>query len=93
MPWKQTQQASLADALIVEHKSLSGLNDVHNIVNWHEIEKIPSNLYSSTRACSLLLMLKMPIIQAWYKLECKKNTCQELCLTQINKYINITMKL
>ena len=31
MSWKNTQQTSLADALVIEHKSLSELDDVHNI--------------------------------------------------------------
>jgi IS5 family transposase len=33
MSWKNTQQHSLADALIVEHKSLSELDAVHDIIN------------------------------------------------------------
>ena len=39
MSWKNTQQSSLADALVVEHKSLSELDDVHNIIFWPEIEQ------------------------------------------------------
>ncbi|CAC9485089.1 hypothetical protein BPUTSESOX_933 [uncultured Gammaproteobacteria bacterium] len=41
MSWKNTQQSSLADALVIEHKSLSELDDVHNIINWNEIEQTP----------------------------------------------------
>ncbi|CAB5500003.1 hypothetical protein [uncultured Gammaproteobacteria bacterium] len=37
MSWKNTQQSSLANALVIEHKSLSELDDVHNIINWNEI--------------------------------------------------------
>ena len=37
MSWKNTQQTSLADALVIEHKSLSELDDVHNIIFWPEI--------------------------------------------------------
>ncbi len=33
MSWKQTIQNSFADFLVVEHKSLSELDDVHNIIN------------------------------------------------------------
>jgi IS5 family transposase len=32
MSWKNTQQTSLADALVIEHKSLSELDDVHNFI-------------------------------------------------------------
>ena len=33
MSWKQTVQYSFADALLVEHKSLSKLDDVHEITS------------------------------------------------------------
>jgi hypothetical protein len=39
-----TQQNSFADSLVIEHKSLSELDDVHNIINWGEIEQTLSNL-------------------------------------------------
>ena len=32
MSWKQTAQHSMADMLVVEHKSLSELDDVHSII-------------------------------------------------------------
>ena len=38
MSWKQTAQYSFADALLVEHKSLSKLDDVHEIIDWKQIE-------------------------------------------------------
>jgi hypothetical protein len=41
------QQNSFADSLVIEHKSLSELDDVHNIINWGEIEQTLSNLYTS----------------------------------------------
>ncbi|KAF3978334.1 MAG: hypothetical protein HFP77_02415 [Methylococcales symbiont of Iophon sp. n. MRB-2018] len=55
MSWKNTQQTSFADALIVQHKSLSELDDVHNIINWKAIEKTcqtfihPSEVHPATR--------------------------------------------
>ena len=45
MSWKNAQQTflfntllrgALADALVIEHKSLSELDGVHNIINWSE---------------------------------------------------------
>ena len=54
MSWKNTQQTSLADALVVEHKSLSELDDVHNIIFWPEIEQTLSSLYSSVRGAPLI---------------------------------------
>ena len=71
MSWKQTAQNSFADSLVVEHKSLSELDDVHNIINWPEIEQTLSNLYSSKRGAPSyppLMMFKILILQAWYGL-------------------------
>ena len=71
MSWKNTQQTSLANALVIEHKSLSELDDVHNIIFWPEIEKTLSNLYSSVRGAPAyppLMMFKILILQAWYNL-------------------------
>ena len=71
MSWKQTAQNSFADSLVVQHKSLSELDDVHNIINWSEIEKTLSNLYSSKRGAPSyppLMMFKILILQAWYNL-------------------------
>ncbi len=71
MSWKQTAQNSFADSLVVEHKSLSELDDVHNIINWNEIEQTLSNLYSSKRGAPSyppLMMFKILILQAWYGL-------------------------
>ena len=52
MSWKNTQQNSFADSLVIEHKSLSELDDVHNIINWGEIEQTLSNLYTSKTGAS-----------------------------------------
>ena len=66
MSWKNTQQTSLADALVIEHKSLSELDDVHNIIFWPEIEQTLSGLYSSVRGAPAyppLMMFKILILQ------------------------------
>ena len=71
MSWKNPQESSFADALVVEHKSLSELDDVHNIIIWSEIEQTLSNLYSSVRGAPAyrpLMMFKILILQAWYNL-------------------------
>ena len=57
--------------LVVEHKSLSELDDVHSIINWKEIETTLAGLYSSKRgvpAYPPLMMFKILILQAWYNL-------------------------
>jgi IS5 family transposase len=48
MSWKQTTQNSFADSLVVEHKSLSELDDVHNIINKGGIFTIIS-IYAKVR--------------------------------------------
>lgn len=71
MSWKNTQQRSLGDDLIVNHKSLSELDDVHNLINWSEIEQSLSKLYSSKRGAPSyrpLMMFKILILQTWYDL-------------------------
>ncbi len=71
MSWKNTQQNSFADSLVVDHKSLSELDDVHNIINWNEIEQTLSNLYSSrlgVPSYPSLMMFKILILQVWYGL-------------------------
>ncbi|WP_139682551.1 IS30 family transposase [thiotrophic endosymbiont of Bathymodiolus puteoserpentis (Logatchev)] len=87
MSWKNTQQSSLADALVIEQKSLSELDDVHNIINWNEIEQTLSSLYSSVPGAPAyppLMMFKILILQAWYNLsdeakltDCVKNYISE----------------
>jgi hypothetical protein len=53
------------------HKSLLELDDVHNIINWGEIEQTLSNLYTSKTGASAyppIMMFKVLILQAWYAL-------------------------
>jgi IS5 family transposase len=57
--------------LVIEHKSLLELDDVHNIINWGEIEQTLSNLYTSKTGASAyppIMMFKILILQAWYAL-------------------------
>lgn len=71
MSWKQIAQHSLADMLLVEHKSLSELDDVHEVINWSRIEKLLCNLYSSkvgSPSYPPLMMFKILVLQAWYNL-------------------------
>ncbi len=55
MSWKQTAQYSFADALLIEHKSLSKLDDVHEIIDWKQIETTFSHLYASKRGVLTLV--------------------------------------
>jgi len=94
MSWKNTQQTSLADALVIEHKSLSELDDVHNIINWTEIEQTLSGLYSSVRGAPAyppLMMFKILILQAWYGLSdeaLEKQIARDL---MFRRFINLSL--
>ena len=55
MSWKQTAQYSFADALLVEYKSLFKLDDVHEIIDWKQIETTLSDLYASKRGVPALV--------------------------------------
>ena len=94
MSWKNTQQASLADALVIEHKSLSELDDVHNIIFWPEIEQTLSGLYSSVRGAPAyppLMMFKILILQAWYNLSdeaLEKQIARDL---MFRRFINLSL--
>ena len=86
MSWKNTQQTSLADTLVIEHKSLSELDDVHNIIFWPGIEQTLSSLYSSVRGAPAyppLMMFKILILQAWY------NLSDEALEKQIARYLGL----
>ena len=49
MSWKNLTQYDLADALLSKHDSLKELDDVHQIIDWAEIEGLLSSLYASKR--------------------------------------------
>lgn len=71
MSWKNTQQSSLADSLLIQHKSLNELDLVHDIINWQAIQETLSKLHTSkagNKAYPPLMMFKILILQAWYNL-------------------------
>jgi hypothetical protein len=34
MAWKNLQQTTLVDAMLIEHEALKELDDVHELINW-----------------------------------------------------------
>jgi IS5 family transposase len=71
MSWKNLKQRSLADALLIEHKALTELDDVHELINWERIEILLKDIHSSPRgeqAWPPLLMFKALLLQSWYTL-------------------------
>ena len=53
MSWKNTQQNSFTDSLVVQHKSLSELDDVHNNIFWPEIEHPVKSIFICSRCTQL----------------------------------------
>jgi transposase, IS5 family len=49
MSWKNLKQRSLADALLIEHKALTELDDAHELIHWERIEIMLKDIHSSPR--------------------------------------------
>jgi hypothetical protein len=49
MAWKNLQQTTLVDAMLIEHEALKELGDVHELIDWSRIEGLLSGLHSSPR--------------------------------------------
>ena len=71
MAWKNVNQRSLADSMIIDHDALKELDDVHEFIDWHRIESLLQGIYASNRgekAWPPLLMFKSLLLQSWYRL-------------------------
>ena len=71
MAWKNLQQTTLVDAMLIEHEALKELDDVHELIDWSRIESLLAELHSSRRgekAWPPLLMFKASLLQSWYAL-------------------------
>ena len=71
MAWKNLQQTTLVDAMLIEHEALKELDDVHELINWSRIESLLAELHSSRRgekAWPPLMMFKALLLQSWYAL-------------------------
>jgi IS5 family transposase len=71
MSWKNLSQYGFADAALSSHECIKELDDVHQIIDWPEIENMLRSLYASKRgkpAFPPLMMFKALLLQAWYNL-------------------------
>ena len=71
MAWKNLQQTTLVDAMLIEHEALKELDDVHELIDWSRIESLLAGLHSSRRgekAWPPLMMFKALLLQSWYAL-------------------------
>jgi IS5 family transposase len=71
MAWKNTNQTSLADALVSDHAALKELDEVHALMDWSAIEALLKDVYANKKgehAWPPLLMFKAMLLQSWYNL-------------------------
>jgi len=71
MAWKNLQQTSFADQMLIDHDALKELDDVHELIVWPHLEKLLVDLHSSARgekAWPPLMMFKALLLQSWYSL-------------------------
>jgi IS5 family transposase len=71
MAWKNLQQTTLLDAMLIDHEALKELDDVHEFIDWSRIEDLLAGLHSSPRgekAWPPLMMFKALLLQSWYAL-------------------------
>ena len=84
MAWKNTFQQSFADSLVHEHDALTELDDIQNLIDWKRIERQLSTIHNNPmgeKAWPPLVMFKILLLQAWYRLSdpaCEKQLVRDL---------------
>ena len=71
MAWKNLKQLSLADSLTSEHKALTELDDISEMIDWQAIEHLLCDIHAKRRgntAWPPLFMFKALLLQSWYNL-------------------------
>ena len=71
MAWKNINQRSFADDLVVNHPAVEELDDVHDLINWVRIESLLKDIHTRVkgeRAWPPLMMYKALLLQSWYGL-------------------------
>ena len=82
MAWKNLEQTTRVDAMLIEHAALKELDDVHELIDWSRVEKILSGIHTSKRgekSWPPLLMFKALLLQSWYALGDPALEKQALC--------------
>jgi len=71
MAWKNINQHSFADDLLIEHESIKELDSVDSLIEWKVIEQILSHIHAykaGEKAWPPVLMFKCLLLQVWYNL-------------------------
>ena len=62
MAWKNIQQRSLADAMLINHDVLEELDPVHDLIDWSKVEKHLAHIHAKKlgeKAWRLLLCSRL----------------------------------
>ena len=71
MSHKNFNQRDLADCMLTDHKALHELDEVHELIDWQNIEKRLDSVHNKkcgNSAYPPLMMFKVLLLQAWYDL-------------------------
>lgn len=84
MAWKQLNQMTFVDELIHEHEAIKELDEIHELIDWKQIEKRLININNKetgVRAWPPLMMFKILLLQSFYNLSdpaCEKQLARDL---------------
>lgn len=71
MARKETRQRSLGDSLLMEHKALRALDDIHALIDWARIDALMEGIHASevgNLAYPPLMKFKALLLQTWHQL-------------------------
>ncbi len=84
MAWKQLNQMTFVDELIHEHEAIKELDEIHELIDWKQIENRLININNKetgVRAWPPLMMFKILLLQSFYNLSdpaCEKQLARDL---------------
>jgi len=71
MAWKNINQRTFADELLIEHEFIKELDGVNELIDWNAVEQLLINIHSYTageKAWPPVMMFKCLLLQVWYNL-------------------------
>jgi len=71
MAWKNLNQHSFADDLLIEHEAVKELDSVEALIDWSKIEHLLTNIHNDKageKAWPPVMMFKCLLLQVWYNL-------------------------
>ena len=71
MAWKNINQRTFADELLIEHDAVKELDGAHQLIDWDKIEQLLSGIHNypaGNRSWPPVMMFKCLLLQAWHSL-------------------------